>query len=96
MSERVLECVQEDIRTNTHTKAQTHNKLLNTRTYDHTNGRSQKLYTHAGTHTRNDTHTRTHTSLASKTNFTRIRMRGSRWVGGGGGGGGVGRNNTCG
>ena len=40
VSERVLECVLEDIRTNTHTKAHTHNKLFNTRTYAHTNGPS--------------------------------------------------------
>ena len=40
VNERVLECVLEDIRTNTHTKALTHNKLFNTRTYAHTNGPS--------------------------------------------------------
>ena len=66
VSERVLEFVQEVIRTNTHMKAHTHNKLLNTRTHPHINGRSHKharRHTHTQLHTY--IHTRTHTSLES-------------------------------
>ena len=71
VSERVLQFEQEDIRTNTHTKAHTHNKLLNTPTHAHTNGLSHK-HARRNTHTQPHTylHTRTHTSLESQTYFS--------------------------
>ena len=81
MNERVFECVKEDIRTNTHTKAHTHNKLLNTRTHAHTNGRSHKhARRHSHTQPHTYIHTNTHTSLASKTNsstYSHARVPGS-------------------
>ena len=65
MSERVLECVQEDIRTNTHTKAHTHTNNEFERVFVSERVLTVRARRYTNTHTKAQTHnkllnTRTH------------------------------------